>query len=213
MEASVDDRLPSLTDFSFADFLKNEHRFGLDPNRPHCKAFREGLCPQGNKCPDKHVAPQPYGSYGNVVCKHWLRGLCKKGDTCEYSHEYNLWVINKKTDRVPLPSFSSKSNRKDKGGRCQNVTTTHAPCIAPSATNVSTYTLTQPPKSNRALITKRDSVRSVPVVAKDMFGENFASFISRGFVLMGVHARKEFMLAGPTIFPSRRWRWREARKR
>lgn len=90
MEASVDDRFPSLSDFSFADFLKNEHRFGLDPNRPHCKAFREGLCPQGNKCPDKHVAPQPYGSYGNVVCKHWLRGLCKKGDTCEYSHEYNL---------------------------------------------------------------------------------------------------------------------------
>lgn len=101
MEALVDDRLPSLTDFSFADFLKNEHRFGLDPNRPHCKAFREGLCPQGNKCPDKHIAPQPYGSYGNVVCKHWLRGLCKKGDTCEYSHEYNLWV----TDRVHFLHF------------------------------------------------------------------------------------------------------------
>lgn len=112
--------------------------------------------------------------------------------------------MKKKLDRVSLPSFSSKSNREDKGGRCQNVTTTHAPSTAPSATNVSTYTLTQPPKSNPALITKRDSVRLVPVVAKDMFGENFASSILRGFVLMGVPARKEFMLAGPTIFPSRR---------
>ncbi|MCJ1348612.1 RNA-binding component of cleavage and polyadenylation factor [Peltigera leucophlebia] len=183
MEASVDDRLPSLTDFSFADFLKNEHRFGLDPNRPHCKAFREGLCPQGNKCPDKHIAPQPYGSYGNVVCKHWLRGLCKKGDTCEYSHEYNL---------------------KDKDGRCRNVTITRAPYIAPSATNVSTSTSTQPRKLIPVHITRKDSVRLAPAAAKDMFGENFANSISRGFVLMGDHARKEFMLAGPRIFRSRR---------
>ena len=74
-------------DFSFIEFLKREHRFGLDPNRPFCKAFREGHCPLGNDCPDKH---QITHSFNNLVCKHWLRGLCKKGDQCEFLHEYNL---------------------------------------------------------------------------------------------------------------------------
>ncbi|KAK3059261.1 RNA-binding component of cleavage and polyadenylation factor, partial [Coniosporium uncinatum] len=41
-------------DFSFSDFLKREYRFGLDPNRPTCKAFLQGHCPAGNNCPDKH---------------------------------------------------------------------------------------------------------------------------------------------------------------
>lgn len=74
-------------EFSFTEFLKREHRFGLDPNRPFCKAFREGHCPLGNDCPDKH---QITHSFNNLVCKHWLRGLCKKGDQCEFLHEYNL---------------------------------------------------------------------------------------------------------------------------
>ncbi|MCJ1429732.1 RNA-binding component of cleavage and polyadenylation factor, partial [Sticta canariensis] len=101
MAASVDHRVSTstgtatvqsagpnqLTNFAFADFLKREYRFGLDPNRPVCKAFREGLCPLGNNCPDKHQSTQ---SFNNLVCKHWLRGLCKKGDGCEYLHEYNL---------------------------------------------------------------------------------------------------------------------------
>ena len=101
MAASVDNRvststgaatvqpagLNQLANFAFADFLKREYRFGLDPNRPVCKAFREGLCPLGNNCPDKHQSTQ---SFNNLVCKHWLRGLCKKGDGCEYLHEYNL---------------------------------------------------------------------------------------------------------------------------
>ncbi|KAL8933719.1 MAG: hypothetical protein Q9216_006238, partial [Gyalolechia sp. 2 TL-2023] len=74
-------------DFSFSDFLRREYRFGLDPNRPPCKAFREGHCPLGNNCPDKHQVNHPFNS---LVCKHWLRGLCKKGDQCEFLHEYNL---------------------------------------------------------------------------------------------------------------------------
>ena len=73
--------------FGFADFLKREYRFGLVPNRPLCKAFREGHCPLGDDCPDKH---QLQHSNNNLVCKHWLRGLCKKGDACEFLHEYNV---------------------------------------------------------------------------------------------------------------------------
>ena len=75
--------------FAFSDFLRREYRFGLDPGRPYCKAFREGHCPLGNTCPDKH---QITHSFNNLVCKHWLRGLCKKGDQCEFLHEYNLYV-------------------------------------------------------------------------------------------------------------------------
>ncbi|KAI4254664.1 MAG: hypothetical protein LQ352_002970 [Teloschistes flavicans] len=74
-------------EFAFSDFLKREYRFGLDPSRPVCKAFREGHCPLGTNCPDKH---QVNHSFNSLVCKHWLRGLCKKGDQCEYLHEYNL---------------------------------------------------------------------------------------------------------------------------
>ena len=84
----INPSLPSY-DFSFTNFLKREYRFGLDPNRPFCKAFREGHCPLGNDCPDKH---QITHSFNNLVCKHWLRGLCKKGDQCEFFHEYNLCV-------------------------------------------------------------------------------------------------------------------------
>ena len=74
-------------DFSFSDFLKREYRFGLAPNRPVCKAFREGHSPLGTSCPDRHQAVH---SLNNLVCKHWLRGLCKKGDQCEFLHEYNV---------------------------------------------------------------------------------------------------------------------------
>ncbi|CAL8575371.1 RNA-binding component of cleavage and polyadenylation factor [Xanthoria parietina] len=81
------DHAPPSFDFAFSDFLKREYRFGLDPNRPLCKAFREGHCPLGKDCPDKHQVNHPFNS---LVCKHWLRGLCKKGDQCEFLHEYNL---------------------------------------------------------------------------------------------------------------------------
>ena len=87
--------------FSFTPFLQREYRFGLDPNRPYCKAFREGHCPLGNNCPDKH---QITHSFNNLVCKHWLRGLCKKGDQCEFLHEYNLYVIHASCSSNRLPA-------------------------------------------------------------------------------------------------------------
>ena len=46
--------------FAFAEFLKQEYRFGLDPNRPRCRAFLQGHCPLGNSCPDQHVASTPF---------------------------------------------------------------------------------------------------------------------------------------------------------
>lgn len=88
--------------FAFNDFLRREYRFGLDPNRPVCKPFLQGHCPQGKACPDKHTATGTFNKYvcpgrllnvtdaRSLVCKHWLRGLCKKGDACEFLHEYNL---------------------------------------------------------------------------------------------------------------------------
>ena len=74
-------------DFSFGDFLKREYRFGLDDDRPLCKAFLQGHCPLGASCSDKHHV-QP--GLNSLVCKHWMRGLCKKGEHCEYLHEYNM---------------------------------------------------------------------------------------------------------------------------
>jgi cleavage and polyadenylation specificity factor subunit 4 len=90
--------------FAFSDFLKREYRFGLDRNRPTCKAFLQGHCPLGGQCPDKHDHQSNYNKYAmasvrtrhhadiphSLVCKHWLRGLCKKGDSCEFQHSYNL---------------------------------------------------------------------------------------------------------------------------
>lgn len=40
--------------FNFSDFLRKEYHFGLDPNRPACKAYMQGHCPLGNNCPDRH---------------------------------------------------------------------------------------------------------------------------------------------------------------
>ena len=40
--------------FAFADFLKREYHFGLDADRPTCKAYQQGHCPLGDRCPDKH---------------------------------------------------------------------------------------------------------------------------------------------------------------
>lgn len=53
--------------FAFDDFLRREYRFGLDPDRPLCKAFMQGHCPLGNKCPDKHVASASYNKYVHVL--------------------------------------------------------------------------------------------------------------------------------------------------
>ncbi|KZF25998.1 hypothetical protein L228DRAFT_2741 [Xylona heveae TC161] len=94
--------------FGFSDFLKREYRFGLDPNRPFCKAFIQGHCPLGKDCPDKHHVSS---SFNNLVCKHWLRGLCKKGDACEFLHEYNL-------RRMPECNFFARNLYCSNGDEC-----------------------------------------------------------------------------------------------
>lgn len=96
---------PPTYEFGFDEFLKREYRFGLDRDRPSCKAYMQGHCPMGPNCPDKHHTqssfnkyarrsmspkPTPLTSVPSLVCKHWLRGLCKKGEHCEFLHEYNL---------------------------------------------------------------------------------------------------------------------------
>src|SRR5262245_434860 len=72
-------------DFAFTAHLQKEFHYGLDPNRPTCKAYLQGHCPLGATCPDKHAGRTGWNS---SVCKHWMRGLCKKGDFCEFLHEY-----------------------------------------------------------------------------------------------------------------------------
>lgn len=76
--------------FKFEPFLRKEFNLGTDPDRPICLFYNPmspSSCPNGNNCPNKHVAAM----YNNkIVCKHWLRGLCKKNDHCEFLHEYNL---------------------------------------------------------------------------------------------------------------------------
>ncbi|KAF2675062.1 mRNA 3'-end-processing protein yth1 [Microthyrium microscopicum] len=74
-------------DFNFSNFLKREYRYGIDIDRPICKAFVQGHCPAGSSCPDRHPAQTGFNS---LVCKHWMRALCKKGEGCEFLHEYNL---------------------------------------------------------------------------------------------------------------------------
>lgn len=75
--------------FVFDDFLRDNLRYGLDPNRPVCDNYVKGTCSLGAACPLKHSVPTN-GRQNTVVCKHWLRGLCKKSDACEFLHEYNL---------------------------------------------------------------------------------------------------------------------------
>ncbi|KAF2099457.1 hypothetical protein NA57DRAFT_38374 [Rhizodiscina lignyota] len=96
--------------FSFDEFLKREYRYGLDPNRPVCKAYLQGHCPLGNSCPDKHnAAGNTFQS--TLVCKHWLRGLCKKGEACEFLHEYNL-------RRMPECNYWSRFGTCSNGDDC-----------------------------------------------------------------------------------------------
>lgn len=55
--------------FTFADFLKREYKFGLDSARPICKAFLQGHCPQGDRCPDKHYHHSNYSKYVQTVSR------------------------------------------------------------------------------------------------------------------------------------------------
>lgn len=49
--------------FGFADFLKREYHFGVDSDRPICKAYQQGHCPLGEQCPDKHEHRSNYNKY------------------------------------------------------------------------------------------------------------------------------------------------------
>ena len=62
--------LQSTLNFSFSDFLRREYRFGLDPNRPSCKAYMQGHCPLGNNCPDKHHVSSSYNKYAILFAPH-----------------------------------------------------------------------------------------------------------------------------------------------
>ena len=118
--------------FAFNDFLRREYRFGLDPNRPLCKAFLQGHCPAGSACPDRHVPSSSFNKYvvlieptlcllptdfpnDSLVCKHWLRGLCKKGDACEFLHEFNLYGL-------PSSSSFGRAAKPAPAAECPSVT-------------------------------------------------------------------------------------------
>lgn len=63
--------------FNFSDFLRREYRFGLDPDRPSCKAYIQGHCPEGSRCPNKHHVSSSYNKYvvqliEAVYCSHKL---------------------------------------------------------------------------------------------------------------------------------------------
>lgn len=57
--------------FNFSDFLRREYRFGLDPNRPSCKAYLQGHCPLGSRCPDKHHVSSSYNK-----CVFIINSVC-----------------------------------------------------------------------------------------------------------------------------------------
>ncbi|KUL87543.1 hypothetical protein ZTR_04525 [Talaromyces verruculosus] len=110
--------------FSFTPYLRKTFGFGLATDVPVCKAFKEGHCPLGPTCPDRHPTPSrvttsstnasglaPSVTHGSLVCKHFLKGLCKKGFKCEYLHEYNL-------RRMPECASFSRSGYCPNGEDC-----------------------------------------------------------------------------------------------
>ncbi|KAI2638444.1 hypothetical protein GGS21DRAFT_440155 [Xylaria nigripes] len=105
--------------FSFSPFLRTTYGHGYSPNRPVCKAFLAGHCPNGTHCPDRHTTttanPSSGGganaSYNSLVCKHWLRALCKKGEGCEFLHEYNL-------RKMPECNFFVRNGYCSNGDEC-----------------------------------------------------------------------------------------------
>ncbi|KAH7155379.1 hypothetical protein B0J13DRAFT_224204 [Dactylonectria estremocensis] len=101
--------------FHFSPFLRRTYQVGLPPDRPVCKAFQSGHCPNGTRCSERHVADskvsQPTGGLNSLVCKHWLRGLCKKGEHCEFLHEYNL-------RKMPECNFFMRNGYCSNGDEC-----------------------------------------------------------------------------------------------
>lgn len=127
-DQQLDETAKAQYSFNFSDFLRREYRFGLDPNRSLCRAYQQGHCPLGSRCPDKHHVSSSYNKcvtsfflqvkathsdskFPSLVCKHWLRGLCKKGETCEFLHEYNL-------RRMPECSYYARTQTCSNGDDC-----------------------------------------------------------------------------------------------
>jgi cleavage and polyadenylation specificity factor subunit 4 len=115
----LDHRAPRYA-FSFSPFLRSTYGHGYSPNRPICKAFLAGHCPNGAQCPDRHATSTSntsgHGgggntSYNSLVCKHWLRALCKKGEGCEFLHEYNL-------RKMPECNFFVRNGYCSNGDEC-----------------------------------------------------------------------------------------------
>lgn len=108
--------------FRFSPFLRQTYQVGLPPDRPVCKAFQTGHCPNGTRCAERHVSDsgsggggggkgQGSGGLNSLVCKHWLRGLCKKGEHCEFLHEYNL-------RKMPECNFFMRNGYCSNGEEC-----------------------------------------------------------------------------------------------
>ncbi|GJN70502.1 RNA-binding component of cleavage and polyadenylation factor [Purpureocillium lilacinum] len=113
---------PQPYSFRFSPFLRQTYQVGLPADRPVCKAYQTGTCPNGTRCTERHVSePSGSGSGGksqhqsgglnSLVCKHWLRGLCKKGEHCEFLHEYNL-------RKMPECNFFMRNGYCSNGEEC-----------------------------------------------------------------------------------------------
>ncbi|KAG9972417.1 hypothetical protein KCU98_g13259, partial [Aureobasidium melanogenum] len=99
MAAAIADRILNpasapAPELSFLPYLKTAFPpFGFPNkhNRPTCAAYKNGHCPLGPACPDRHYTPPNERSgIGHLICKHYQRGLCKKGDQCEFAHTFDL---------------------------------------------------------------------------------------------------------------------------
>lgn len=102
--------------FTFSPFLRETYQVGLPVDRPICKAYQTGSCPNGTRCTERHVTDgktpsHPTGGLNSLVCKHWLRGLCKKGIPCEFLHEYNL-------RKMPECNFFMRNGYCSNGEEC-----------------------------------------------------------------------------------------------
>ena len=124
--ATILDHAAERYNFRFSPFLRETYQVGLPPDRPICKAFQSGSCPNGTRCPERHVQEAAGGGGGggggkggshhsgglnSLVCKHWLRGLCKKGEHCEFLHEYNL-------RKMPECNFFMRNGYCSNGEEC-----------------------------------------------------------------------------------------------
>ncbi|RDA89155.1 hypothetical protein CP532_2307 [Ophiocordyceps camponoti-leonardi (nom. inval.)] len=113
--------------FRFTPFLRKTYQVGLPADRPICKSFQTGSCPNGTRCSERHVfsvgggdsrstnttttTMMQSGGLNSLVCKHWLRGLCKKGEHCEFLHEYNL-------RKMPECNFFMRNGYCSNGEEC-----------------------------------------------------------------------------------------------